>query len=405
MDIKITPTKLKGEVRVPSSKSFAHRQIMCAAFAKGEIVIENVSMSQDIAVTIGAMNELGADIKADGTNVTVRGIEKIPTEPVTIDCGESGSTLRFVIPVAAALGVTATFTGRGKLPSRPITPYVTELSKKGISFNGYDGSMPFTISGKLQSGDYRIAGDISSQFVTGLILGLSLIEGRSTVTLTSPLQSKPYVDITLRSLEMFGRSVARTENGFEIIGGNDFVPCKTAVEDDFSQAAFFFVANALGSCISMPTLPLISAQGDSIIRSVVENKKAFELDCSDIPDIVPIMSVLATQLEGTTKLTNVARLRIKESDRIETTLSLVNALGGKARCVGDEIHIEGKTQLKGGRVNSHNDHRIAMSAAIAATVCENEVIIEDAGCVKKSYPHFFDDYNKLGGNANVINLE
>lgn len=405
MDIKITPSKLAGEVKVPSSKSFAHRQIMCAAFSKGVSIIENVSMSQDIDVTIKAMNTLGADIKTDSGTVTVKGIENAPTSPVTIDCGESGSTLRFVIPVAAALGVTATFTGRGKLPTRPITPYVTELSKKGISFNGYDGGMPFTISGKLQSGDYQIEGDISSQFVTGLILGLSLVNGRSTVTLTSPLQSKPYVDITFKSLEMFGRTVKQIENGWEIEGGMGFAPCKTAVEDDFSQAAFFFVANALGSEISMPTLPNVSAQGDSIIKSVCHNKKAFELDCSDVPDIVPIMSVLATQLEGTTKLKNVARLRIKESDRIKTTIELVNALGGNAQCVGDQIHIAGKTKLTGGKVSSHNDHRIAMSAAIAATVCENEVIIEDAGCVKKSYPHFFDDYNKLGGKANVINLE
>ncbi len=407
MDIRITPSKLCGSVNVPSSKSFAHRQIICAALSNGKSIVSNVSVSQDIEATVRAMNALGADVTINGNTVTANPFKGIAdsTLPVTIDCGESGSTLRFIIPIAAALGVKATFTGRGKLPVRPLTPYVTELSKNGIDFGSYNGILPMTISGKLTSGRYEIAGDISSQFITGLILGLSLTDGRSEIVLTSHLQSKPYVDITVESLKMFGVQVTETANGYEIVGGQGFKACNCEVEGDFSQAAFFYVANALGSSVAMPNMPGISVQGDSIIRKVCEEKSAFELDCSDIPDIVPIMSVFASTLNGTTKLQNVGRLRIKESDRIETTIGLLKALGGNAWCDDDALCVEGVGKLIGGTVDSHNDHRIAMSAAIAATICKEDVIIKDAGCVKKSYPRFFEDYNELGGNANVINLE
>lgn len=407
MDIKITPSKLCGSVNVPSSKSFAHRQIICAALSDGKSVVSNVSVSQDIEATVRAMNTLGADLTINGNTVTANPFKGAADTnmPITIDCGESGSTLRFIIPVAAALGVKATFTGRGKLPVRPLTPYVTELSKNGIDFGSYNGTLPMTISGKLRSGRFEIAGDISSQFITGLILGLSLTDGRSEIILTSRLQSKPYVDITVESLKMFGVQVKETENGYEVSGGQGFKACDCAVEGDFSQAAFFYVANALGSSIAMPNMPKHSVQGDSVIRKVCGNRTAFELDCSDIPDIVPVMSVFASALKGTTSLKNVGRLRIKESDRIETTIGLLKSLGGNAWCDNDTLFVEGVGKLRGGTIDSHNDHRIAMSAAIAATICNEDVIIKDAGCVKKSYPRFFEDYNELGGNANVINLE
>lgn len=406
MDLQLTKSKLSGKVQVPSSKSFAHRQIICAALAKGESVIENVSMSQDIEATINAMNTLGADIKVSGTTVTVKGIENVPTESVTIDCCESGSTLRFIIPVVAALGVTATFVGRGKLPQRPITPYVTELSKNGVTFD-YNGTMPFTVSGKLTSGEFSVAGDISSQFVTGLILGLGILEGNSKLILTSKLQSKPYVDITINSLELFGGSVKVTDFGYEIIGGKKLSPCNCKTECDFSQAAFFYVANALGSNIDLSCMPEKTVQGDSIVRELCKDNsdEGFTLDCSDIPDCVPVLSVLAACRKGKTTLKNIARLRIKECDRAAVSCELVNKLGGEAIEKENEIIILGKGGLRGGRISSHNDHRIAMSAAIAATVCDEDVIIEDAGCVKKSYPCFFEDYKKLGGIVNVINME
>ncbi len=406
MDLQLTKKKLSGKVQVPSSKSFAHRQIICAALAKGESVIENVSMSQDIEATINAMNTLGADIKVSGTTVTVKGIENVPKEPVTIDCCESGSTLRFIIPVVAALGVTATFVGKGKLPQRPITPYVTELSKNGITFD-YNGTMPFTISGKLRCGEFSIAGDISSQFVTGLILGLGIVEGNSKLILTSKLQSKPYVDITINSLELFGGRVNTTDYGYEIIGGTKLTPCKCKTECDFSQAAFFYVANALGSDVDLSCMPQNTVQGDSIVRELCKGSisEGFTLDCADIPDCVPILSVLAACQNGSTTLNNIARLRIKECDRAAVSCELINKLGGEAIEYENKIVIVGKGGLKGGRISSHNDHRIAMSAAIAATVCDEDVIIEDAGCVRKSYPCFFEDYKKLGGNVNVINME
>lgn len=408
MVVTIKPQKIKGEVSVPPSKSVAHRLVIAAALSKGTSRVSNLSFSKDITATINAMRALGAQIDTDGDTAVIKGIEKAP-EKAVIDCCESGSTLRFLIPVACALGVETTFLGQGKLPQRPITPYLEELPKHGAQFD-YNGTMPFTVRGKLECGEYRIGGDISSQFVTGLIFALALLKGESRLTLTSPLQSKPYVDITADCLAKCGVSVVKTDDGYAVNGGA-MHPFEQSVEADYSQAAFFFVARSLGCEVSVCGLNENSCQGDKkiveICEEIVYNKngglKCFELDCSDIPDLVPILAVLASFCEGKSRITNVARLRIKESDRLEAVSQCLNALGGKVIAGEDFLEIEGVGELGGGRVDCFNDHRIAMAMSVAAVRCTSPVTLVGAQCVEKSYPDFFEVYRSLGADISIIN--
>lgn len=411
MDIKIIPSKLSGEVNIPSSKSMTHRILICAAFAEGTSVISNVTFSKDIYATIDALKAAGAEISVSGNTVTVKGIAGNIPDNADIDCCESGSTLRFMIPVTAALGITAVYRGQGRLPERPITPYIRELTKKGISFD-YNNTMPFTVKGKLLAGTFELEGDVSSQFITGLLFALPLLDGDSEIVMTSRLESKPYADMTVDCLKQFGVEVTETENGYFIKGGQKYQPQNTAVEGDYSQAAFFYVANALGSDVKINNLSDKSSQGDKkiveIVRNLCYNNKdvpdGFRIDASDIPDLVPILGVLGTFCSGKSEIFNAARLKIKESDRLAATADAVNALGGKITPTDDGLIIE-HAELTGGIADSVGDHRIAMSAAIAATVCTGPVIIKNAESVEKSYPDFFKDYINLGGTANVINLE
>ncbi len=408
MVVTIKPQKIKGEVSVPPSKSVAHRLVIAAALSKGTSKVENLSFSKDITATVNAMRSLGAQIDISGNTAIIKGIEN-PPEKAVIDCCESGSTLRFLIPVVCALGVQATFLGQGKLPQRPITPYLDELPKHGAKFD-YQGTMPFTVRGRLTSGEYRISGDISSQFVTGLLLALALIDGQSELVLTTPLQSKPYVDITADCLAKCGVSVTQTDKGYAVTGGS-MKAFQAPVEADYSQAAFFYVANSLGSDIRINELNENSCQGDKkiveICDKIVYNKngglKPFELDCSDIPDLVPILAVLASFCEGTSRIVNVARLRIKESDRLEAVSACLNALGGKVTAGEDFLEIQGVKSLHAGQVDCFNDHRIAMAMAVAATRSTGPVTLIGAQCVEKSYPDFFEVYKALGGDITVEN--
>jgi 3-phosphoshikimate 1-carboxyvinyltransferase len=273
--------------------------LIAAALAEGTSVIDRLYPSVDILTTVDAMRQLGAEITVEGERAVVKGIVKAP-EKAVIDCCESGSTLRFLIPVACALGVQTTFLGQGKLPQRPITPYLDELPKHGVKFD-YNGTMPFTVSGKLRSGDYRVSGDISSQYVTGLLFALAAAKGESRLILTSPLQTKPYVDITADCLEKCGASITATDEGY-LVRADELHSFEQTVEADYSQSAFFFVANSLGCDITVNGLNENSYQGDKkiveICKEIVYNKnsglKPFELDCSDIPDLVPVLAVLAS---------------------------------------------------------------------------------------------------------------
>ncbi len=409
MDIKITPKKLEGVVTVPPSKSVAHRMIIGAALSSGRSEVSNLSPSADITATIECMRALGAKIDFSDGKAVIEGIKEIP-EKAVLDCHESGSTLRFLIPVAAALGVETEFRGGGKLPTRPLTPFFDEFPKHGVTFelpeNGTN--LPLRIKGKLTAGRYEIDGGISSQFITGLLFALPLLDGDGEIVLTSPLQSAPYVNITTESLKYYGCEINCTERGFSVKGNVRFHACDSRVEGDFSQAAFFYTANSLGSDIKLRDINLGSAQGDKLIAAICEkfdkSGEAFELDCSDIPDLVPILTVLASYGKGKTRLTNVARLRIKECDRLAAMEDCLNRVGGKVKAFEDRIEIEGVGKLCGGEVSAYNDHRIAMSMAIAATISEKPIIIRGAECVAKSYPDFFDVYRSLGGIAEEVKL-
>lgn len=408
MDIKITPKKLRGKVTVPSSKSVAHRMIIAASLADGKSTITNLSPSVDILTTMNCMRELGAKIDFEGDTAVIEGIKRTKNVPdkAVLDCHESGSTLRFLIPVACALGVNAEFLGSGALPKRPITAFLDELPKHGVKYDlskAEDGyTLPCNFFGKAISGEYKIDGGVSSQFVTGLMFQLPLLVGDSEIVLTSPLQSKPYVDITIGVLRNFGCEISETERGYFVKGDQSLKPFSGAVEGDYSQAAFFRVANSLGSELEILGLTENSLQGDKKIMKICDSfdqsgGEPFEIDCSDIPDLVPVLTVLACFAKGTSRLTNVARLRLKESDRLSVTAECLNSIGGKVTVHEDSLEIVGVSSLKGGEISGHNDHRIPMSMAVAATMCEEPLIIRGAECVSKSFPNFFEVYRSIGG--------
>lgn len=400
--LTITPSKLYGKISVPPSKSISHRALICAALAKGKSEITGILDCADTRATAQILKAFGAKITQTGKITVVEGIEKTSVEAVA-DCCESGSTLRFLMPVAAALGCRTEFRGKGKLPERPMTPYFTELTKKGIVFESE--KMPYTIKGQLTSGDYSIAGDISSQFISGLLFALPLLLGESKIIITSPLQSKPYVDITAAELKKFGITVTETDYGYFVKGGQSYKPCNTVIEADMSQAAFFAVATALGSDIEIAGLNLNSLQGDREILDVIDQSQgsAFDVSAAQIPDLVPILAVLAALSRGTSHITDCGRLRIKECDRLAAITAELNKLGAKVREYPDSLEIEGVEHLKGGVCDCHNDHRIPMALAIASTCCTEPVTLVGTECIGKSYPDFFEDFASLGGKINVIN--
>ena len=409
MDIEISPSVLKGKLSIPASKSCAHRAIICAALAGGVSKLSGITMSKDIEATISAMTALGASFEINGDIVTVKGISGGIDGTAEIDCNESGSTLRFIMPVAAALGVKSVFIGRGRLPQRPIDIYKRELKNHGITFHTEE--MPYEISGALTGGKYEIEGNVSSQFITGLLFALPLAKGDSEIFMTSHLESRPYVDITIDILRRYGIEIGETENSFVIKGNQKYTPYDEHIEGDYSQAAFFFVANALGSDVNILNLKEDSVQGDKAITDIIADTvkngviTGYKVDCSDIPDLVPILSVLGAYGNAPSVIYNAERLRIKESDRLAACADMLNNLGGNVTVTADGLEIMPTDGLNGGTIDSYGDHRIVMAAAIAALNCKGSVIIKGAETAEKSYPTFFEDYVKLGGKADVVNME
>lgn len=417
----ITPSKLKGEVTVPPSKSMAHRAIICACLAKGKSVIDNIDFSDDIESTIENMRAMGADIQVDGNKLYIDGKNTFSAEKATLDCRESGSTLRFLLPVASVGGIDATFTGRGRLPERTIGEIVSQMKNHGIESDREDG-LPINNKGKLTGGEYYLSGSISSQFVSGLLFALPLCEEDSVIYLTTPLQSKSYVDITIYALKKFGIEITQEDDKYIVKGNQKYRPKDMKVEGDWSQAAFFLVADALGNNILVKGMDENSLQGDKAIYDILKkcgcsfkndsngiiceaNKlSAFEVDATNIPDIVPILAVLGTFCEGTSVIKGAARLRLKESDRLLAISENLNALGGNIEQTEDGLIINGCNGLTGGKVKGFNDHRIVMSMAVASTKSFGKVAIDDAQSIRKSYPSFFEDFNNIGGKANVIDL-
>ena len=409
MDIKISPSVLRGNLSIPASKSCAHRAVICAALADGVSTLSGITMSKDIEATISSMTALGASFEINGDIVTVKGISGGIDGTAEIDCNESGSTLRFIMPVAAALGVKSVFIGKGRLPRRPIDIYKRELKNHGITFHTEE--MPYEISGILTGGKYEIEGNVSSQFITGLLFALPLAKEDSEIIMTSHLESRPYVDITIDILRRYGIEISETENSFLIKGNQKYTPYNEHIEGDYSQAAFFFVANALGSDVNILNLKEDSVQGDKAITDIIADTlkngsvTGYKADCSDIPDLVPILSVLGAYGNMPSTIYNAERLRIKESDRLAACADMLNNLGGNVTVTSDGLEILPTNGLNGGTIDSYGDHRIVMAAAIAALNCKGDVIIKGAEAAEKSYPTFFEDYVKLGGKADVIDLE
>ena len=406
MVVTIHPKRLAGAVTPPPSKSMAHRFILCAALTKGRSVIHSVALSQDILATLGCIQALGArwEQGAEGALIiTGRGGKPCPASLPAFDCGESGSTLRFLIPIALAAAGGGVFTGRGRLMERPLKPYFHLFAEKGIACEQRDGVL--TLRGSLPAGDYAIPGNVSSQFLTGLLLALPLAEGESRIMLTTPLESRDYVAMTVDVMTRFGAKVRQEGETFFVSGGG-YQSREDTVEADWSQGAFWYAANFLDNPVDIRGLEPASLQGDRAVAAhywALARPGDAELDVSQCPDLLPPLALMAALRVGTCCLVNAARLRLKESDRLAAVTVTLNALGAQVEEHPDSLTIHGVEALKGNvTLDSCNDHRIAMMAAIAATKCAGPVSLTGAECVNKSYPDFWDHYRMLGGELDVL---
>ncbi len=380
MNITIKPQLLRGDIDVIPSKSQAHRMLICAAFADGPTAIRCPQTNRDMDATVDCLNALGARIKRTESGYHVTPAATIP-KTATLNCCESGSTLRFMLPVVGALGVDATFFLEGRLPQRPLSPLWEEMERMGCTITRPTENT-VRCCGRLHAGAYSIDGGVSSQFITGLLLAMPLMDGESALEITGKPESRPYIDLTHQVLELFS---------------NRLSPGTITVEGDWSNGAFFLAMNALGSSMTIRGLNSRSAQGD---RAVVPILKQLLSDCptvcaADIPDLVPVLSIVAGANRGAV-FTDISRLRIKESDRVASTVAMLKALGGDAYADENTLTVRG-TGLTGGTVDAMGDHRIAMSAAVAATVCKAPVTILGSEAVNKSYPQFWEEYRRLGG--------
>lgn len=379
MDITIHPRPLRGEIQVIPSKSIAHRYLICAAFSDNPTQLICPETNRDIEATVDCLNALGAQIRRTDSGYEISPVSLIP-ETATLNCCESGSTLRFMLPIAGALGVDATFQMAGRLPERPLSPLWEEMERMGCTLTRPTADT-IRCTGKLKAGEYKIDGGVSSQFITGLLFAQCLIPGETDLELTGQIESMPYINLTLAAQRLFG-------------GRHFHSPGTVAVEGDWSNGAFWLAAKALGSELDVRNLNPDSFQGDRASSSILKDlKDNIVIDARNIPDLVPILSVVAGANQGAV-FTNIQRLRLKESDRVASTIAMIQNLGGKAAEVGGHLVVWG-TGFTGGTVDSVNDHRIAMAAAIAATVCKEDVTILGAECVKKSYPKFWEEYERL----------
>ena len=381
MDLTITPGKLSGSITAIPSKSQAHRLLICAAFSDGPTELVCPATNRDIEATCDCLKALGANIIRTNTGYLVEPME-VPPKTAVLNCCESGSTLRFMLPIVGALGVDATFLMEGRLPQRPLSPLWEEMERMGCTLTRPTEST-IRCQGQLKAGNYFISGSVSSQFITGLLFALSLIDGESHLEVTGKIESQPYISMTEKAMALFDAPRYHS-------------PGTVLVEGDWSNGAFFLAARVLGNPLEITNLNPDSPQGDRAVFELLPRlEENITIDASDIPDLVPILSIVAGSAKGAV-FTNIQRLRIKESDRVASTIAMIEALGGKAQSTEDTLTVYG-TGYRGGTVDSVNDHRIAMSAAIASTVCTEPVTILGAEAVKKSYPHFWEEFSRLGG--------
>ena len=412
--ITLFPMSLKGDVTIPPSKSLSHRALICAALAEGESTISNIIYSEDILATISALEQLGAKFTKHKDNVTVKGVKKLKARNKEVFCNESGSTIRFMIPIFSLTNKEIHFTGKKSLIQRPQSIYQEIFNEDGNTFIQEEDKI--VVKGSIKGREYRIPGNVSSQFFSGLMFSLPLLEEDSTIYVEGTLESKSYIDLTIDILKDFGIDIDVIENGYFIEGSQKYKPHNYRVEGDYSQAAFFLVAGVINGAIKVEDLKQDSSQGDQAIIDIIQDMKgkiiftengfvtstskttSTTIDLANCPDLGPIVCLLGAVSSGTTKIINAGRLRIKESDRIESTVETLKALGANISATEDTITIIGRKSLAGAvTVDSYNDHRIAMMIAIAALRCEKEITLTNPTAVKKSYPHFFEDYRHIGG--------
>lgn len=450
MQVRITPGKLNGKINAVSSKSYLHRMILCAALSDKKTVIYLNCRSRDVDATIRCARAMGAEAEVGEDCVIVHPVRHIRHSCVNdfllqkkresfdisrdgmaerlpiLDCGESGSTARFVLPLTAVVCGGGRLIGEGRLPERPFGAICTVMEENGCSFSSY--SLPMTVTGSLKAGVYRIPANISSQYISALMMSLPLVEGDSEIVFTTEVESEGYLDITESVMRDFGMPLEKTGNGYKIKGNRRYVsPGEITAEGDWSNGAFWVAANELGSRLEIGNLKKNSLQrdcrivevarqlfngqekrqvcwdgGNLAVQSEGDRGEEVVIDGADIPDIIPVSAIMACGRMGRTRFINCQRLRLKESDRLMSVASIICTLGGQAVVENDDLIVEGCGYLTGGEVDSFTDHRIVMSAAVAATICTGEVVINHAQDVAKSYPGFFEDYQELGGELAVI---
>ena len=416
MNKTILPGARTGEVHIPASKSQAHRMLLCAAMGENEVTLRCRGLSKDILATVACLKALGASVDAEGEVLHLRPVSAPPPGLCLLPCGESGSTLRFLLPLVGALGASAVFEREGRLPERPIEPLGRELCRNGMDIRS-DGAR-LSCSGQLRPGAFSLPGNISSQYISALLMTLPLLEGESTLHVEGALESAAYVAMTEEVLRLGGVRTEKTGDGYRIPGGQRcrFAP-ELSVEGDYSNAAFFLCAGALSERgIRVTGLDPQSRQGDRAIVPLLEEMGAqvasdgssvtvkraalhgITIDASPIPDLIPVLSVVAAAASGETRVIHAQRLRLKESDRLHSTTQMLRALGAEAEELPDGLVIRGGRTLAGGTVDACGDHRIAMSAAVAGGICRGAVTICGSECVQKSYPDFWTDFQQLKGD-------
>jgi len=441
MDMKIIPAQLSGTLDIVSSKSFVHRLLLCAALSGKETQIHLNGVSEDIGATIRCIEAMGCTVtKPERTGLRVSPMKSPLPPSVVLQCGESGSTARFMLPLAAHLFENFTITGKGKLPHRPFAPLCEALTSAGCRIDS--DQLPITGYGKLKAGNFKIVGNISSQFVSGLLFILPLLEPGSSIIVIPPIESSGYVSMTLEVIALFGIAIEKSELPPELLtpegepypeGSCRFLitgnrrydsPGSVTAEGDWSNAAFFMCMGAIenkpGASISLKGLSMRSEQGDKEVVEILRHfganvdtesstitvtprtLRGIEIDAAQIPDLIPTLAVVAAVAEGETRIVNAQRLRLKESDRLQSTFNMLSGLGADIKMTENGMLIRGKKKLHGGTVDGAGDHRIVMAAAVASCVCEKSVIIKGFGAVNKSYPGFFGDFITLGGIADVL---
>lgn len=418
MNVTIHPKKLKGTVAIPPSKSLSHRAIIAASLSEEESIISNVMFSKDILATIEGMRALGAKIEIEGNTLRIKG-SKVKRTVNVIDANESGSTLRFLIPIALVNSDPIEFIGHNHLVNRPLDSYFEIFDKLGIKYiHPKDAYLPLNTSGGLTSGVYEVKGNISSQFITGLLLALPLIKGNSMIKIIGSLESKGYVDLTLDILSKFGISIINQNyETFEIKGNQSYRGYNYTIEGDYSQTAFFLIAGAMGADVKLKGMNQVSYQGDKKIIDDIKTlggnvkfdedllfclpsqTKGTTIDFSQSPDLGPALTVLASVSLGVSDFEHVSRLRIKECDRVTCMKEELEKLGARIDEELDTMKIHGVSKLHGGVVDSHNDHRVAMALAMASLKMDENLTILNAECVSKSYPDFWEVFEALGGDV------